>query len=123
MIQYLSPDDYFNTDFSTSLFPWLGVGQVLPQRDISVRLQGCAVEKGIKDSKERGGSVQALGTSVIAVPWGFRLCLFSGGRPSTTPSAWQTHLALFTCFRQDSSVQLHEWTVTSHTNVTSFGTE
>lgn len=58
--------------------------------------------------------MQALGTYVAAGPWGFRSCLFSGGRLSTIPSAWWTHLASFTCSTQDSSVQLHGWTVMSH---------
>ena len=115
VIQYLSLDDYFNIDFSAPLFPWLGVGQLSPRRDISLRLQGCAIEKGIKDTKERGGSAQALGTDVIAGPWGFRLCPFSGGRLSTALSAWWTHLASFTCSTQDSSVQLRGWTVMSPT--------
>lgn len=118
IIQCLNLDDYFNIDFSTSLFPWLGVGQLSPQRDISLRLQGYTIEKGIKDMKERGGSVQALGTYVAAGPWGFRSCLFSGGRLSTIPSAWWTHLASFTCSTQDSSVQLCGWTVMPHKNHT-----
>lgn len=72
VIQYLSLDDYSNINFSTPLFPWLEVELLSPRWDISLRLQGCAIEEGIKDMKEKAGSVRTLGTDVVAGPWGIQ---------------------------------------------------
>lgn len=52
---YLSLYDYFSISFSTPLS--LGTVQLLPQRAVSLRLEGCTTEKGIKKCRKERLSV------------------------------------------------------------------